>query len=298
MPRLLTITFSIILMVYLAVAFAVSANEEPARGYCKGISVDVTPTPGAEGFVTAGEIGRELDNLPEQASKTPVGDINTQAIHRRLLAMDKLEDASVVRYTDGSIRITVKPIVPVARVFDGRESYYVNRTGKRVKAGPRFRKSVPLVKGHFEAGDTSFTPLHILPLLDYIASDSVWNSYVSMIEVKGPKDIILIPAIRNHVINLGDCRDLPDKFDRLGTFYRNVLRSQGWEKYDTLTLKWRGQIVTTKRHRRAPEMPIQSFDEDESVSIDAMLAGDNVAPGRTAPGQKAHSDTPIPGRRS
>lgn len=77
-----------------------------------------------------------------------------------------------------------------------------------------------------------------------------------------------------------------------------MLRSQGWEKYDTLTLKWRGQIVATKRHRRAPEMPIQSFDEDESVSIDAMLAGDNVAPGRTAPGQKAHSDTPIPGRRS
>ena len=296
MPRYLTIIFSLILAVYLAVALTVTAGESDMR-ICRGVEIEVEPTAGAAGFVTVDEIASELDSFPSRAGDVPLSAIDTQKMRRHLLGLDKLEDASVVCYTDGTIRISVKPIVPVARVFDGPESYYVNRSGKRVKAGARFRRNVPLIKGHFDPTDTVFTPLSLLPLLDYIASDSVWNTYVTMIEVKSPTDIIIVPAIREHVVNLGYLDDIPLKFDRLQKFYQRVLVSQGWEKYDTLSLKWRGQLVATKRHRKAPELPVRNFDEDEAVSIDAMLAGDGVAPGQAMPGVKANSDRPIPKKK-
>lgn len=293
MPRYLTIAFSIILAAYLAVALTVTAGEGD-DGMCSGVKIEVEPTEGANGFVTCGEIAAELDSFPVRATQVPLASVNTQAMRRRLLALDKLEDASVVRYTDGSIRVWVKPIVPVARVFDGPESYYINRSGKRVKAGARFRKNVPLIQGHFDAADSAFTPLSLLPLLDHIAADSLWNNYVTMIRVESPTDIILVPAIREHVVNLGDLTDIPLKLGRLRRFYSEVLATQGWEKYDTLSLKWRGQLVAKKRHRRAPQLPVRDYDEDEAVSIDAMLVADSVAPGQTRAGVKATTEKAIP----
>lgn len=288
------------LVAYLVVALTVTARESD-DAMCTGMTITVEDTGGDNGakrFVTPGELARELDNLPARAKGIALANINTQDIRLRLLDLDKIEDASVLRYTDGSIRIRVTPIVPVLRVFDGSESYYVNRAGKRVKASARYHKNVPLIQGHFDPADTAFTPLSLMPLVNYIASDSIWNAYIGMIKVKSPTDILLIPNIREHVINLGSLDRLDDKMDRLRIFYSKVLKKQGWEKYDTLSLKWNGQLVATKRHRRVPDVPVITGEDDEVVAIDAMLAGDNVAPGQTVPGQAAHSEKPIPAKNS
>lgn len=284
------------LVTYLVVALIMTERESD-DAMCSGMTITVEDADGDNGaqrFVNPGELARELDNLPSKAKGIALANINTQDIRRRLLDLDKIEDASVLRYTDGSIRIKVTPIVPVLRVFDGNESYYVNRAGKRVRASARYHKNVPLIQGHFDAADTAFTPLSLMPLVSYISSDSIWNAYIGMIKVKSPTDILLIPNIREHVINLGSLDRLDDKMERLRTFYNKVLVKQGWEKYDTLTLKWNGQLVASKRHRRAPDVPVITDMDEEAVSIDAMLAGDNVAPGQTVPGMKAHSEKPIP----
>lgn len=293
MPKILKIIFSLTLLAYLAISLTVSAGAD-VDAVCRDVEIEVEPTEGADGFVTRNEIASELDSFPQKAPGMRLAAINTHDIKRHLLNLDKLEDASVVRYTDGTIRISVKPIVPVARVFDSGESYYINRQGKRVKAGARFRKNVPLIQGHFEETDTTFTPLSLLPLLDFISADSVWNTYVTMIDVKGPRDIYIIPSIREHVVNLGDMTDIALKFDRLRQFYSKVLPSQGWEKYDTLSLKWRGQLVAKKRLRKAPELPVRDYDEDETVSVDAMMVSDSIAPGTSLPGQAPTIDRPIP----
>lgn len=203
----------------------------------------------------------------------------------------------VVRLTDGTIRIKATPIIPVARIFDAGESYYINRAGKRVSADARYHKDVPIIEGHFEYADTAFTPASLLPLLSYISNDSVWNAYVSMIKVKSPNDIILVPVIREHVINIGTPDNFDDKFARLKKFYTEVLPLQGWEKYDTLTLKWNGQLVASKRRRAPQRVETVRYDDDEAVDTGTMLAGDDVAPGQTVPGVKAHSEKPIPAKQ-
>lgn len=299
MPRYLKILFSALLLCYLIVALTVTARE-PDDALCTGMTITVKDNGShgaAERFVSPAEIARELDSLPSRARDIALSNIPTQDIRLRLLDLDKIEDASVVRYTDGSIRIEVTPIEPVLRVFDGSDSYYVNRAGKRVKASARYHKNVPIVEGHFDSSDTLFTPLSLLPLVNRITGDSLWNSYIGMIKVKSPNDVLLIPNIREHVINLGAPVDIDSKLERLRIFYSRVLPRQGWEKYDTLSLKWKGQLVASKRHHRGPDLPVISHDDDEAVSIDAMLAGDNVAPGQGLPGHEANNEKPIPAHR-
>lgn len=293
MSRYLTIISSLLLVAYLVIALTVTANEADMEP-CRGMEITIAGEDGNRRFVTAAELSRELDSLPDKAAGIALCNINTQQIRRRLLEMDKIEDAEVVRYTDGSIRITATPIIPVARVFDDGESYYINRAGKRVKADARFHKDVPVIEGHFDPSDSVFTPESLLPLLNYISNDSIWNSYISMIKVKSPNDIILVPVIREHVINLGAPSDFADKFSRLKKFYSKVLPLQGWEKYDTLSLKWKGQLVASKRRHARREVETVQYDDDESVDTGTMLAGDDVAPGQTVPGMEAHNEKPIP----
>ena len=293
MPRYLYITFSLMLAVYLIIAFAVSAGEADTE-VCRAMTINIEGAEAARQFVTAEELSHELDDLPARAKGLSMANINTFELRSKLLAMDKIEDVSVLRYTNGTIRITALPIVPVARIFDGTDSYYINRSGKRVKASARYRRNVPVIAGSFPATDTTLRVTDLLPLIDRIYSDSLWASYISMIEVKSPSDIILVPNIREHVINLGSTDDIDDKLERVRTFYSEVLPHQGWNKYDTISVKWKGQLVATRRHKRKSELSAANFDDDESIAVSSMLVADSVAPGRTRPGQKAHSEKPIP----
>ena len=121
MPQYLKILFSLMLFIYLVIAITVTANEKD-DDLCKGMPVTVLDADGsdvsARQFVTPQELSRELDGLPDRAHGIALANINTQDIRRRLLSLDKIEDASVVRYTDGTIRVSVTPIVPVLRVLD------------------------------------------------------------------------------------------------------------------------------------------------------------------------------------
>lgn len=177
MPRYLKVIFSLMLVAYLVVALTMTASESDTQ-LCRALEITVE---GGEGdgsrrFVTPDELARELDSLPEKAPGMALANINTQTIRKHLLDLDKIEDVEVLRLTDGTIRIKATPIIPVARVFDAGRSYYINRAGKQVSADARYHKDVPIIEGHFNYPDTTFTPESLLPLLSYIANDSVWNS--------------------------------------------------------------------------------------------------------------------------
>ncbi|MDE6116607.1 MAG: hypothetical protein K2G33_03765 [Duncaniella sp.] len=296
MPNYLKIIFSIMLFAYLVVALTLTAAEADTD-VCRGVHITVENSAGDRHFVSAEELAHEIDDLPDKAKGIALASINTQEIRRTLLGLDKVEDVQVLRLTDGTISITAQPIVPVVRVFDNGKSYYINKDGKRVSANARYHKDVPIIEGHFDPSDSVFTPQSLLPLINYIASDSVWNTFVSIVKVKSPTDIILVPVIREHVINLGAPDDLDDKFARLKKFYKDVLPHQGWEKYDTLTLKWRGQLVATRRKRHSAPVESIKYEDEEAVDTGTMLAGDDVAPGQAIPGMEAHSEKPIPASR-
>ncbi len=100
-----------------------------------------------------------------------------------------------------------------------------------------------------------------------------------MYEVNGPDDIILVPRITGHVINLGDTTRLAEKRRMLMTAYKNIIPYRGWNQYDTISVKFRGQIVATRRNK-APLYPIETFIEEEDpeeATLPAEVAANNTA---------------------
>ena len=61
-------------------------------------------------------------------------------------------------------------------------------------------------------------------------------------------DLELIPRIGSHIIVFGDYSDCEIKFRNLMSLYKNGLPAVGWNKYETINLKFKGQVVCTKRN--------------------------------------------------
>lgn len=273
MKTVLRCIISIVLIAYIIVAVAWSRMQASAA-LCSGVEIVVNDSVRSR-FVTGKEIAREIGDLPVYADSTLLSSINIDSIERILSKIDKIEDVNCVVTTAGKIRISVNPLQPVARVFDGTGSYYINKIGKRISATARYHSDVPVITGHF---DSVFQPKDLLPLVNYLSNDSAWNSLVTYIKAENPRNIILIPLIHGHVINIGDMNNLDNKFYRLTRAYKEVLPVKGWDYYDTLSVKWRGQLVATRRAKRLHQAvnPVDYEAEQEAPDVGTMLSGDTA----------------------
>ena len=201
-----------------------------------------------------------------------MADINASEIEEALRQSPYLESADIVKCQGGLLLIQVSQLVPVLRVFDGDYSYYVNRVGKRMDASIYYHSDVPVVQGHFTR---DYPPTRLLPLVDYVERDSLLRSLVTMYIVRDTNNIIIVPELSGHVVNMGNVEGFVNKFAKLRLFYREVMPKRGWNTFDTISLKWNHQIVATKRVK-ALVQTIEYDPEDDEIAPDIETT--NVKP--------------------
>lgn len=214
-------------------------------------------------FVTKEGVVQKLGKTADKIKHTPIAELNIEKLERQLSQDNSFENVECYITSDNKLQIDIVPMIPEIRVFspDGK-SYYINKDGKRIDTGNEFFMDVPVVTGNF---DQKFPAKNILPVTRHIAADDYLKNLITMIEVKSATNILLYPCIKGQVINIGDTTELTKKFDNLTLFYRKVMNHKGWETYDTISVKFRNQIVATRRDK---SKKIHSIEVDDSVNID------------------------------
>jgi cell division protein FtsQ len=81
----------------------------------------------------------------------------------------------------------------------------------------------------------------------FINNNKFWSAQIQQIYVNASGDFELIPRIGSHTIIFGDYTDCENKFNNLLSLYKNGFPVVGWNTYHTINLKFKGQIVCTKR---------------------------------------------------
>ncbi len=274
--KLITIFAGILLALYV-VASCLWSNWRDNSELCAGLegdAVEVIDEAGT-GFVTSRELTAEIKPLLGELTQRRLSEISLLELKKYLESLDKIESAEVVRLNNNMLRIRVVPMVPVARVWPatGTGSYYVNRSGKKIAATRRYHVDVPQLSGNF---NDKFTPVNLMPLFDYLKNNKDIGELITFISAADSSNIYLVPAIRGHVINLGDVSNIDNKFRRLTRFYSEVLPVKGWEHYDTISLKWDGQVVATRRHSKLPDLSVQIIDELEHEEVDPESVTTNL----------------------
>ncbi len=251
---------TLLTVAYMAFAIPLTrhmANDDTLTG------IDIRLSDPSSRFITAADIARECGIDADTISRIRRQAFDLYGLEKLLDTSDKIQSVNANILTNGCLRLEVTPMVPVARVFeDGQPSYYINATGKRISAEMRYHIDVPVLTGSF---DSIHPATRLLPLLDYISGTPEAEALVASVMQERNGNIIIVPTVAGHVINFGDTSMVTNKFRRLRSFYHQVLPTVGWTYYDTIAVKWRGQVVATRRDKTPARPALVTIEEQTGI---------------------------------
>lgn len=250
-------------------------RSEADRHTCAGIDINVRGNRQMDSVVIHG-VSRELARYPEKIIGRRISEINPAKIETYLSGLNNFESVSCMMSSGEILHIEIVPLVPVMRVFDGNESYYINKDGKRIKSNAQFYTDVPVVKGSFS---DSFRPESLLPVVRFVGKDKFLSEMTTMISADNATNIMLVPRMMGHLVNFGDTTRLQEKKEALRLFYRKVMPYKGWEEYDTISVKFKGQVIATRRLKPIVEIKadtVPDIDPDETTLADHLATATEV----------------------
>jgi cell division protein FtsQ len=252
----------------IVLAFIVSvgfASHKQSVMPCSGVKITINDSSGT-GFVEESDILQTIQDKFGSLNGKPLSSINISLLEKIINTNPFIYDAEVFSTVDGKINIDVKQRIPVLRVINYKnENFYVDREGVFMPLSDKFTARVPVANGYIfdlEAGkkvrvfnqmvtpDSSVKKTKIEQLFEivkYTSQSDFWNAEVQQLYVNDQGDIEMIPRVGNHSVIIGDDNLLDEKFNKLLLFYREGLNKKGWDKYSTINLKYRDQVVCTKK---------------------------------------------------
>ena len=197
----------------------------------------------------------------------PKASINVPEIEKALNSHADIANADVYMTIDGELKVEVKQRKPVVRVInmDG-DSYYIDDKGKLMPLSDKYTAKVLIANGtiqepfairyKYSMDDIGKDSLlnatsmlgQIYAMANYINADEFWKSQIQQIYINTDKDMEIVPVVGDQKIIFGDTTSMDEKFKKLLTFYQQGLNTTGWwNKYSTINLKFKNQIVCTKK---------------------------------------------------
>ena len=107
-----------------------------------------------------------------------------------------------------------------------------------------FAAYVPLATGNISE---EYAKNQLFDFAQFLQKNKFWDSQIEQIHVNSKLDIELVPRVGNHYIILGKIEDYKENLTKLKLFYDKGLNKVGWNKYSVINLKFKDQVVCTKR---------------------------------------------------
>ena len=195
-------------------------------------------------FVSESDLVSILKKASLNPLNKPMDDINTEKIEEELKKNEMIARIEAYKTPSGIVKLEVEQKIPILRVISPRGNFYVDNLGTTMPVSFRYVADVPLVSGYVEK-ELAVTDLYKFAL--FLQENEFWNNQIEQIYVHPDNEVELIPRVGNHRIVLGSFDNYEEKLDNLRLFYDKVIPKIGWEKYSIINLKYKDQIVCTKR---------------------------------------------------
>ena len=263
--KLKTASIWTLLLGYLvAVLWIVGGETEKVR--VSSVSVHISDNTNNK-FITESDVTQSLEKEGVKLMGMLIDSVNTHYIEDVLTHNNKsIKSADVYRTVFGEIGVRIEQRHPIMRVINPNgDSYYIDANGQVMPLSKKYTAHVIVINGNLNepymdhVGENLLHSLtktdkstgELLPdlfkLVKFINGNKFWKAQIEQIYINSKKEIELVPRVGNHTIILGSVDDMSEKFENLQAFYEQGLSKYGWNKYKTINLKFKNQIVCTKR---------------------------------------------------
>jgi len=172
---------------------------------------------------------------------------------------------------------------PIARIFTtAGNTFYIDSNERKLPLSDKRSARVPVFTGFIDkkiySAKDSILLADVKNIATFISNDPFWMSQVAQVDITSERNFELSPVVGNHLIKVGNGKDIEKKFNRLMIFYKQVLAQKGFDSYSSVDVQYAGQVVGTRRgaeknkvdtamlKRRVDEMLRQMQKQYDSVA--------------------------------
>ena len=226
----------------------------------------VLETPLDNVFLSGDDVRERLKNKGIQFEQVRRIDLQAGMIEQIVAEMPEIEEAKVFLGLDGNWTIYGRIRNPIARIFNKYgESFYLDDKGEIMPLSPLYTSRVLPVTGNIGdkmsgpgvnevINNDSLKTISKLPqtyaISSYVCNDPFLRAQITQIHIEDNGDFVLIPRVGMQRIVFGRIDNkavLEERFEKLKLFYLEAMPYAGWGKYEVINLKFKDQIVCTKR---------------------------------------------------
>jgi len=168
------------------------------------------------------------------------GSLKMNEMETDLLKKSTIKKADVYLGMSGDMKIEITQRHPILRVTpNGKVGYYLCDDRSKIPLSPNFTPDLIPVTGFVNAKiDKS-----LYSLIGFVNNNTFWKEQIQQFFVSENQDISFIPFTGAHEVIIGDTLDLDHKFKKLEIFYKKGLSKLGWDKYKSVNIKYKGQVI-------------------------------------------------------
>lgn len=245
--RILLILLGAVVLTVLVVVANVSRSRSTVRGIEVNIRYGRTPQ-----LVDDQAVRDSVLAVMPALLQHSVGSVDREAVASAAAHVPFLKDVTAALSVSGKVVVRATQRRPVARLYYAGQEYYFDADGAIMPSSSIGSCNVLVVGGDFAEplrADSLNTQMQsLVSVARFLDSEDKYGDLIDQVYVERDGDIMMVPKLGNHVIELGSVDDLDSKFANLLTFYRRGMPRAGWDTYSRVSLKYAGQVVCTKKN--------------------------------------------------
>ncbi|MEI6122240.1 MAG: hypothetical protein WCQ95_01290 [Bacteroidota bacterium] len=249
---------AIILFLVLVVYVINRYNTNKCRSVAISIIAPVDCT-----FISEDDVKSYISKVGDSLINVPLKNINVQRLESKINENPFVLSSKVYTTINGIVKIDIVQRIPIARVQNSYDQcFYISDDGHLMPLMKGKTARVLFVNGSVRDlywnqinlivdtaqskidTSTSYKTLKtVYKIAKFIYYDSFWKAQIQQLFVNANGDIELIPLVGKHIIIFGDDNNIAEKFDKLKIFYKRAEFINAWDKYDTININFKGQVV-------------------------------------------------------
>jgi cell division protein FtsQ len=246
----------VLYLIALPAWFASSVNLKQ----CTGLDIHIRDSADYH-FVTNSHLRNIVYSSAGRVEGKPVRDINTSFIEDKIRELRELKTVEVFFTIDGILHVYADQRDPLMRIMpDEGGDFFMDDEGFLFRRRNLYNPRLHIVQGNITITPAMLDSVSVLDTLikrsilkdtfrfvQYIKNDSFWSAQIDQIVIDKKNEVVLIPRVGNHIVQMGPYDNFETKLRNLGAFYEKVMPETGWNRYSVINLKYKDQIVCRRR---------------------------------------------------
>ena len=237
-------------MAILGLSFLIAFSERKQGGsVCKNISVELDNL-NENHFLDEADILQLVEGSGQPVKGIGIDRINLKDIEKKLKFDKHILNAELFGDLKGNLIVNVELRRPIARVVQNdAPDAYIAEDGVIMPVSEKYTSRVVLVSGYvkglLESQDLNKSEegKQLLEMIEYISADKFWKAQVAQLDLDKTGKIIIFPQVTGQRVEFGKPENVEAKFKKLMVFYKEILPTRGWTRYERVNLEYEGQVV-------------------------------------------------------